>query len=364
VTVNCSITVGFVYAFDPDNRLAIYGISQTTGAPIPVGSPVSVGSNPTSIVAAPGGKFLSVVSSIANTVSIYAVDPNQGGLTAVGLPVATGSKPSLMVYAPSGAYLYVSNFGDSTISTYTVDGTSGLLTPVGSVLPLAGGTQNWLSVTPNGKFLYVLSYVPGTNNSAPTGTVTAYAIDAATGALTAGPTIQANINSQAMTVDPLGRFLYLDNSNSLIPSGSTATVLPYAINSTTGALTAIGSGTSVGSTAPPSFSGSGYSNGFAIAAEPSGRYLYVLSGYNLGAADDNIIALAVDPTTGALSQIGSSVPIGSSPRWVVCDPSGQFVFVGNGETPDLGCQRWQFAPVALRPVYQREPAITGHSRER
>jgi 6-phosphogluconolactonase (cycloisomerase 2 family) len=325
VTVNCSIFVGFVYAFDPDKSLAIYGISQTTGAPVPIGSPVSVGSNPTSVVAAPGGKFLSVASSTDNTVSVYAVDANQGALTAVGLPVATGSQPSKMVFAPSGAYLFVSNFGDSTVSTYAVDGTSGLLTSVGNALPFASGTWNSLAVTPNGKFLYVNSLLTGPGIVPTVTTVTAYAINTATGALTAGPAIQPSVDWLAMTMDPLGRFLYLDNALSSGPYMS-ATVLPYAIDSNTGALTAIGSGTSVGSATPNG------SNGVEMVAEPSGKYLYVISNIDLSASDDNIVALAVDPTTGTLSQIGSQVALGSLPFWAVCDPSGQYLFVSNGNS--------------------------------
>lgn len=323
VSVNCSTVVGFVYTLDPDMSLAIYGISQTTGAPLPSGSPVPVGSHPTSVIAAPGGKFLSVVSSISNTISVYAVDPNQGALAAVGLPVATGSQPTSLAFAPSGAYLFVSNFGDSTISTYAFDGTIGSLTAVGNQLSLASGTRNFLSVTPDGKFLYVLGWVPGSNAGTATVTVTAYAINAANGALSAGPAIQPNVNSQAMTMDPLGRFLYLD-SQTATPSSSTATVLTYAIDSTTGALTSIGSGTVVGS------GSTGYSDGFEMAAEPSGRYLYVISNYNSTAADDNIIALAVDPTTGLLSQLGSPVAIGNTPFGAICDPSGQFVYAANG----------------------------------
>jgi 6-phosphogluconolactonase (cycloisomerase 2 family) len=333
VSVDCSVVVGFIYTLDPDKRLAVFGMSQSTGAPIPSGSPASAGSNPTSFIAAPSGNFLYVASSTANTISIYAVDPNQGGLTAVGLPVASGSNPTSMVFATSGAYLFVSNSGDSTMSTYTVDATTGSLTPAGSALPLASGTQYRLAVTPDGKILYVLSWLPGINNGAPTVIVTAYAIDAGTGGLTAGPAIQPSVNSRVMTVDPLGRFLYLDNdlSTSL---DSTATVLPYAIDSNTGALTAIGSGTSVGSSA------SGYSNGWSIAAEPSGRYLYIISNYNFRSADDNIIALAVDQTTGALSQIGSPVSIGSDPLGVICDPSGQFVYVSNGSIAGATGTTW------------------------
>jgi DNA-binding beta-propeller fold protein YncE len=123
--------------------------------------------------------------------------------------------------------------------------------------------------------------------------------------------------------------LYLDTQTAT-PFNSTATVLPYAIDSNTGALTAIGSGTVVGSSA------SGYSDGYGMAAEPSGKYLYVISNYNLTAMDDNIIALAVNQTTGGLSQIGSPVSIGSNPFGLICDPSGQFVYVSNGSVAGTG----------------------------
>jgi hypothetical protein len=58
VAVNCSTVLGFIYNLNPNQDLAIYGINPTTGAPIPLGSPVQVGANPTNVIAAPGGKFL------------------------------------------------------------------------------------------------------------------------------------------------------------------------------------------------------------------------------------------------------------------------------------------------------------------
>jgi 6-phosphogluconolactonase (cycloisomerase 2 family) len=322
VSINCSIVVGFVYVIDPDRQLVTYGISAGTGAPMPLSSPIAAGSNPTGIIAAPGGNFLYVSGFNSNSISVFAVQPNQGALTTVGLPVATGSEPASMVFAPSGAYLFVSTFGDSTVTTYEVNATTGALTQVGMALSFASQSTNTLALTPDGRFLYVLTYLSGVNNSPPTVTVSAYAIDAGTAALTAGPVMTANINSEAITIDPTGRFLFL-NTQSGTPSNSTAIVLPYAINPNTAALTAIGSGTTIGS-------GTGGSDGYAMTAEPTGKYLYVISNFNGTAADDNIIALAINQSTGVLSQIGPAVSIGSNPRAVVCDPSGQFVYVGNG----------------------------------
>jgi DNA-binding beta-propeller fold protein YncE len=152
------------------------------------------------------------------------------------------------------------------------------------------------------------------------------------GALTIGPSLQVTVGTDAVTVDPLGRFLYVDNQNGN-GAVATATVLTYTIETSTGALTAIGSGMVVGSdsTAP--------SDGFELVAEPTGNYLYVISNFNYSAAADNIFTLAINPTTGASSLIGSAVPIGSNPFGAVCDPSGQFLYTANFEPEYWNCDR-------------------------
>jgi 6-phosphogluconolactonase (cycloisomerase 2 family) len=65
-----------------------------------------------------------------------------------------------------------------------------------------------------------------------------------------------------------------------------------------------------------------------MAPDPTGKFLYfAYSG--CCAFYSNVLAFAVDPSGGALSQIGAAVPIGGSPQAAACDPSGAFLFLGN-----------------------------------
>jgi 6-phosphogluconolactonase (cycloisomerase 2 family) len=169
-----------------------------------------------------------------------------------------------------------------------------------------------MAVTPDSRFLYVLNTVWATGNS----TLTPYAIDPSTGALTAGATMTPAVNGPIMAIDPHGRFLYLTNS-ATVPLSASSTVLTYTIDSLSGGLTASGSGTVVAS------------NAAALAADPNGQYLYVLDSFNFTANDDAIIALSVDQSTGALAQIGAPVLIGSQPAVLACDASGAFLFTSN-----------------------------------
>jgi DNA-binding beta-propeller fold protein YncE len=167
-----------------------------------------------------------------------------------------------------------------------------------------------MAATPDGKFLYVLT---AANSASPSSTVTAYSIDGATGQLTAGPVISPDITS-TMAIDPLGSFLYLTTGQTT-PWQAASTVLPYTIDSSTGALTPAGTGVAVAS------------NADALVADPSGRYLYLLNNHNSTPADNSVQALAVDRTSGSVTQIGTALQIDGQPAVIVCDPSGQFVYI-------------------------------------
>jgi 6-phosphogluconolactonase (cycloisomerase 2 family) len=65
-----------------------------------------------------------------------------------------------------------------------------------------------------------------------------------------------------------------------------------------------------------------------MAADPTGEYLYVVYS-GCCAFYSNVLALAVDRSNGSLSQVGSAVPIGTTPNYAACDPSGAFLFLGN-----------------------------------
>jgi 6-phosphogluconolactonase (cycloisomerase 2 family) len=332
VSVNCTIAVGFVYVVDENNQIAVYGINPGTGAPIPDGSfaiPPSGGNAPPVgvMVAAPGGNYLYVLSQEPNQISTFAIDPNQGGLTPINAPVATAVGSARMVMSPNGAFLFVYNIQTNniqTVQTFTVDPATGALTPAGTVQ--LQNTNCTAEICPGGgdfavrsdsKYLYLLTY-DGAND---TTSVTPYAIDPVTGRLTSGTaiTFPTNAAGTSMSIDPLGRFLYVAKAVSpdrtYDGTSQSATVVSYILDPLSGA-PAPGSSTVV-------------ANGASwMAPDPTGEYLYVIYS-GCCASYSNVIALAVDGSNGALSQVGSAVPIGTTPNYAACDPSGAFLFLGN-----------------------------------
>lgn len=335
VAVNCTIAVGFVYVVDPNSQIAAYGITPDTGVPIPSGSfAIPPSAIYTAMLAAPSGNFLYVLGSNPGQISTFAIDRNQGGLTQVNAPVATGWSSWRMVMSPNGSFLFVDNLGvgSQTVQTFTVDSATGALTPGGTLqLPNQSCTAtNYcpqggdLAVRSDGKYLYILAYDVVNNVTS----VTRYAIDPMTGGLTAGTAITFATNQwgTSMAVDPLGRFLYVAKSaEGGGPGHSTsATVVSYLIDPMSGALTP-------GSSAV-------VSNGADLMApDPTGQYLYVIySGSDETVS--NVLALAVDPSSGALSQIGAAVPISNSVMTAACDRSGAFLFLGNFSTLPAGKQ--------------------------
>jgi 6-phosphogluconolactonase (cycloisomerase 2 family) len=334
VAVQCSPLVAFLYQTTSANQLLSYSISAGTGALVPLGSPLATGANPAAMVTSADGKLLFVLNSLGagnqgpGSISVYAVNADTGALTATSSVVTAGLNAGTMLLSPSGfLFVFGANLtpapeippGSAELVTYAVDATTGALTPTGTSLTFPAGNGAGFAATPDGKFLYVLSGPFGSNTPSPI-TLTAYAIDPTSGALSAGPvtTLMSNVlNNNTIAIDPLGRFLYLtsDQSGPMYIQAA-GTVMPYAIDAKTGALTAIGTGTAVAS------------DGAALAPDPTGRYLYVLNELNSNAANDTVLALAVDQSNGVLTPIGSPLPTEGQPRSIICDPSGQFVYVG------------------------------------
>jgi 6-phosphogluconolactonase (cycloisomerase 2 family)/uncharacterized protein YjdB len=313
-------------------QIQTYGIASDTGALLWLG-PNSV--VPTgmiqSMASSPNKHFLYAADS--NTITTFSVDASSGLLSATGAPVALPALSSLTL-APSGKFLFAASSNWATpemgsiqpnqVTTYSVDSVTGALTSAGSPISLTG--TNWVSalaVTPDSRFIYFLiSNAPGSTTSA---TVQAYAIDPVNGALTPGQASSVNVPNEIagvfvyvdMLMDPLGRFLYLTvgSANSV---DTHVTIQPYAIDSATGSITAVGAGTALTR-----------NNAAAMQADPTGKYLYVLDGYNYTPADDNVMALSMDPASGALTPIGPPVTLTDVPGYLVCDPTGRFVYIGS-----------------------------------
>jgi len=336
VVINCSAVIGFLYQLSPNqNQIYPYGISAGTGLLIAFGTPVAAGPAPAAITVAPGGNYLYVTNSniadsnpsgLPGSVSTYAVNSGTGELTPVGSPVAAGRGSGPTAISSSG-YLFVYNGNDGSVNPpapagpqtlveYALDPSRGTPSLIGTMLTFPSTAETSFVVTPDGRFLYVLAGSPSLNTPI-SNMLTVYAIDPATGALTPRSSILPGNNVVVMTIDPLGRFLYLTNSLGT-PFQESGTVQPYAIDSSSGALTAIGTATPV------------VTNGGGMAADPTGNYLYLISNLNFDAASNTIQALNVDAGTGSVATIGSILPTAGPPSEVLCDQSGQFVFVQSG----------------------------------
>ncbi|GLH74544.1 hypothetical protein GETHLI_30460 [Geothrix limicola] len=150
---------------------------------------------------------------------------------AVGSPIAAGNGAIHIATTLDEKYFYVANNTDGTISAYTANATTGVLTAItGSPFALpAGFTAPYCSAsTPDGTRLYV-GCAEG---------IAVLNIDGSTGALTAAAAqiqqVVAGGRGQGdIVIHPSGKFLYATDSVHSV-------IKPYAIDATTGALTAAG----------------------------------------------------------------------------------------------------------------------------
>ncbi|HEU4645661.1 MAG TPA: beta-propeller fold lactonase family protein, partial [Burkholderiales bacterium] len=107
-----------------------------------------------------------------------------------------------------------------------IDGATGALSEIAGS-PFAGGGQ--LAVDPTGKFAYV----------ATGGNVSAYTINATTGALTGIGAFAAGASPYRVAVDPSGQFAYAVNRGG-------NDISAYSIDPVTGALTSVGAAVAAG----------------------------------------------------------------------------------------------------------------------
>jgi 6-phosphogluconolactonase len=238
-------TVGFV-------SIGIGGqsIDSDTGALTPLtGSPFFPGSlSLDTLCIDPRGHFLYATQDVG-LISAFAFDETTGVPTAVaGSPYGTPFEhPIGVAVDPSGRFLYLGN----SVLAYTIDATTGTLT-MSPNQQLGAGVSS-PTVDARGKFLYG-AYV----NS-----VSAYTLNADTGALmvVAGSPFAAGAGAYSVTSDPSGTFVYVANSENAAGGNS---VSAYTINANTGALTPV-----AGSPFP-----TGAEPG-AVMTDPSGKFLYV-----------------------------------------------------------------------------------------
>ncbi len=271
----------FLFAASNSGSVGAYSLHPKSGWPTPAsGSPYAAGSGTVSVALHPAGTFLYAASNGSDNVTAFAIDAASGALTPIGSPVPVGDGPSAAVVSPDGGYLYVVNRIAETVSTLSIDQGSGALTPVGSSVP-TGIAPTSIAVNPDGSALYVgfigtyFDFQGGLNS---------YAIEPATGALTAVDTEfadTAEIDS-SVAVTPSGKYVlaaYLGLSDLAVyetgPGGTLTIADPDIFD--------------IGSPAD-------------VIVDHSGSHVFV-SDY----AQNEVYSLMLDQETGGLTTVGGAV---------------------------------------------------------
>ncbi|HXM23963.1 MAG TPA: beta-propeller fold lactonase family protein [Terriglobales bacterium] len=278
------------------NAVAAYRIDNNSAQfTTIVGSPYPAGSSPSSVLVHPSKRFAYVANQSENDISLFTIDSSLGSLKEVLPRTPTGLAPGSLLMDAPGSFLFAVNQVSSSISVYSINSGSGALAPVAGSPFSTFPNPAACAITPSGKFLYVLN-----PNLA---SVFAYAITSGVLRPVAGLPVQVGNGPFGITVDPGEKFVYVTNS-----ADNTVSIL--SINSSTGALTLLGS--------------------FATGTQPTsvavlGQYLYVA---NL--VSSNISVFSVAPTTGVLTQITNSpFSAGGAPLFEVIDPNGKFLYTGS-----------------------------------
>ena len=234
-----SITVaeGFAYVANMiDNTISAYTISMTDWTLSPLGTPIAAGRYPTSVTVDLSGKFAYVANMGDNTISAYTI--SGGALTAIGSPVSTGMSPVSIVTVSVGSlgeFAYVANMGDGSIWTYSINLTKGTLQPLSSII--AGTSPTSVTVDPSRQqFAYVTN--EGDN------TISAYTISGGTlAASTITPTVTAGTNPTSIVTVSVGSSVFAYATNT---SGCTISAYSIGTDGSLNELTAIGSPFSTG----------------------------------------------------------------------------------------------------------------------
>jgi 6-phosphogluconolactonase (cycloisomerase 2 family) len=286
-----------------------------------VGSRLALRNNGVTVAMAPGttGQVPALFSGLANgasyevTVATQPTNPSQTCVVTNGRGTIAGSNVEISLACtttPPRFLLAQNKLGapQLCITTAAIDSDSGVLTAVAAP-PLCGGFPvplGSMAAEPQGKFLYMA--VP----NGQIGFLAGFTIDQASGAVSLSQTDDV-IEVRSVATDPSGKFLFLADDG---PGGLSGGVGTFMINSASGTLTSSG-GLALNDGHP-----------FGVSVDPLDRFVYV--SYFQGFSNpDFVIPLTLDSTSGALSRVAAPVAVDVD-DWVLADPSGRFLYVGNG----------------------------------
>jgi 6-phosphogluconolactonase len=284
--------------------------------------------NPTFLVVAPNKKSLYSTRELGNDkpaktgfVHAFGLDAATGKLTPLNFEPTGGPGPCQVALDRDGCHLMTANYADGSVAVFPVD-KSGKLQPNSALVRHEGSGPNTerqkkayahsIKVDPTGKF--ALAADLGCDK------LFVYRLDQQRGTLTetdATIDLPAGSGPRHFVFYPNGKFAYV--LNELLN-----TVAVFSYDGSQGKLEPL----QTISTLPDDFTGENTSA--EIVVHPSGKFLYTS---NRG--HDSIATFAIDATTGKLTARGHTATEGKTPRNFALDATGKWLLVGNERSDSL-----------------------------
>lgn len=295
----------------------VFPVNATTGVlgTAITGSPFDLGlTDGMTLAVHPNGHFVYAADGIDGSIHAWDVSETTGVPTQVGTPVINesgtfyepccgqGDAPThVITVTPSGNFLYSAN-NDATVGAYKIN-TDGSLAHIAD---LNIGACDTGAITANDTYVWVTDTC---GNSGPWNVWTLKI--GATGTLTnSSSVVLTGVDSWlwSIQINPAANFIDVGDE------GGGAQIFSFSV-AADGSLTQVG----------PQFVESNSSDVRDMYHSPDGKFLYTTDD------DEVVHALSVDATTGALTELGTSPYTPGGEGQIVVDVTGTFVFMGDQE---------------------------------
>lgn len=291
--------------------------SLTELAGSPLGSPTD-NWYPSIVTMSPSGKFIVAADSNLNQVLSFEINPADGtvinganGSLVPNSVISTFANPTAIVVDSSGKYVYVAS-GSGPVSAYSLDAASGALSLIdadesqsGVQAAVAGNGANDLAFNPTGSYLYVAN----TSDQ----TISAFRLNATTGALApiSGSPFAAGVALNKLSIDPTGKYLYtVDTQDDRITT--------FVIDAGTGALTK--ASRTVARARPTALA---FSKGTAPVTDTP------MAAYVTNRGSNTVSQFTIGSNGVPTPMSTASVVTGANPRSIAVEPFGRFAYVAN-----------------------------------
>jgi 6-phosphogluconolactonase len=279
---------------------------------------VAEAKNPSFLEIHPNGRFLYAVSESggAGSVSAYAIDGQTGNLTFLNQQPSRGRGPCHVSVDHGGRNVLVANYGSGSAAVLPVRPDGSLAEPTAfaqhsgsSVHPSRqkGPHAHSINVSADDRFAFVADL--GIDK------IMIYRLDAEAGTMVANRPAFAEVKAGA---GPRHFAFHPDRKRAYVINELDCTMTAFAYDADSGALTE----TQTVPTLPPGFADR--NTCAEVRVHPSGRFLY---GSNRG--HDSIVVYRIDTASGRLRFVEHETAGIQTPRNFNIDPTGAFCLVGN-----------------------------------